>query len=84
MQGCKMPLKEMPFEDLLPKKHLLRLINEALDLSFIYRLTKPYYFLNNGRNSIDPILYFRIQLIAYFFNISSERRVCHDLKFNLA
>jgi transposase len=83
MQGRRIILTKPPFDSLIPREHLLRKVDQVLDLSFVYGLTKSYYCANNGRPSIDPILYFKIQFLAYLYNIPSERRICHELKYNL-
>ena len=42
-------------EDLVPKDHLLRKIERAIDWSFIYELVEDKYCLDNGRPSINPV-----------------------------
>ena len=75
---------EINLEALIPQNHLLRKIDRVLDLSFVRELTAPFYCDNNGRPSVDPELFFRIQLITYLYDIPSDRRVCEELQFNLA
>jgi len=43
-------------DDLVPKDHLLRLIDKAIDWSFIYDLVEEKYCPDNGRPSIDPVV----------------------------
>src|SRR5258708_4339448 len=71
-------------ERLIPKNHLLRKLDKTLDLSFIRELTSHLYCQDNGRPSIDPELFFRIQLLIYFYDIDSDRRVCEEISYNLA
>lgn len=71
-------------ESFVPKDHFLRLVDRALDLSFVRELTAPCYADHLGRPSIDPEVYFRMQLVAYLYGIQSERRLCEDLYCNLA
>jgi transposase len=66
---------QIDIEKLIPQNHFLRKIDQILDLSFVRELTKEYYCQNNGRPSIDPELFFRIILIGYIFNISSDRKL---------
>ncbi|PXW85691.1 transposase-like protein DUF772 [Nitrosomonas sp. Nm84] len=40
--------------------------------------------MDNGRASIDPVLFFRMQLISYLFGIESDRQLCRDIHLNLA
>ncbi len=54
-------------DSFIPQNHLLRKINNVIDLSFIKELTQPFYCHTNGRPSIDPELFFRIILIGYLF-----------------
>src|SRR5204863_4431936 len=75
---------QIDIEKLIPQNHLLRKIDRILDLSYVRDLTKEYYCQNNGRPSIDPELFFRIILIGYIFNINSDRRLCEELRYNLA
>lgn len=75
---------QIDIEKLIPHNHLLRKIDQILDLSFVRDLTKEYYCQNNGRPSIDPELFFRIILIGYIFDIDSDRKLCEELKYNLA
>jgi transposase len=71
-------------ESFVPKDHFLRQVDRALDLSFVRELTAPCYADHLGRPSIDPEVYFRMQLVAYLYGIQSERRLCEDIYCNLA
>jgi len=72
------------FEQLIPKHHFLRKVDKILDLSFVRKLTKDHYCMDNGRPSIDPELFFRLVLIGYFYGISSDRQLCEEAQYNLA
>ena len=50
-------------EDLVPKDHLLRKIERAIDWSFIYELVEDKYCLDNGRPSINPVTLIKIPII---------------------
>jgi len=63
---------------------LLRKIDKAVDLSFIRELTSHLYCADNGRPSIDPILFFRIYLIIFLYGIDSDRQACEEIQYNLA
>jgi transposase len=69
---------------MVPENHLLMRIDRVLDLSFIYKLTRDLYSSENGRPSIDPVLFFRMQLIGYLYGIASDRRLCEEIHLNLA
>jgi transposase len=88
MQGLHSfdPLAEtvICLESFVPKGHLLRKVDRVVNLSFVRKLTAPCYAEGLGRPSIDPEIYFRIQLVAYLYGIPSERRLCDDIYCNLA
>lgn len=68
-------------EEMVPQDHLLRYVDQYIDFSFIIDLVKPFYCENNGRPSLDPILFFKMLLLGYLYNIRSEReleRVVND------
>ena len=65
---------QLSLDELVPKGHLLRRIAEAVDFSFVYQLTRPYYS-HTGQPSIDPVVLFKTLLIGYLYGITSERRL---------
>jgi transposase len=71
-------------ESFVAADHFLRRVDRVLDLSFVRDLTAPRYAVQQGRPSIDPEVYFRMQLVAYFFGVTSERQLCEDVYYNLA
>lgn len=71
-------------EDFVPKEHKLRRIDRVLDLLFVSDLTKDLYCKGNGRPSIDPVVFFKMQIIKYLYNIDSDRQLCQDIHVNLA
>jgi hypothetical protein len=44
-----------------------------LDLSFVRELVEPLY-AKGGRPSADPVVYFKLQLVMFFEDLSSERQ----------
>ncbi|MBE5990532.1 MAG: IS5/IS1182 family transposase, partial [Paenibacillaceae bacterium] len=40
-------------DDLVPQDHLLRLVDRAIDWSFIYDLVQDKYSIDTGRPSMD-------------------------------
>jgi len=50
-------------EVLIPKTHLLRRVDNVLDLSFLPELTAPLYAKAQGRPSIDPEIFVRMILL---------------------
>lgn len=70
-------------EDHVPQNHLLRGINQFLDLSDLRQHLTQFYS-HTGRPSIDPELMIRMLIIGYSFGIRSERRLCEEVHLNLA
>ena len=69
---------------MFPKSHLLMKIDKFLDFSFIHELTQEKYCKNNGRPSIDPEVFFRMQIIGYLYGIKSDRQLCEQIHLNIA
>ena len=67
----------------VPADHLLRRIDNHLDLDSVRTQLNPYYS-NTGRPSIDPELMMRMLIIGYSMGIRSERRLCEEVHLNLA
>jgi transposase len=70
-------------EDHVPAQHLLRGINQFLDLSDLRAYLAPFYS-HTGRPSIDPELMIRMLIVGYCCGIRSERRLCEEVHLNLA
>ena len=56
----------------VPEHNFYRRLKGALDLDFLYKLTRPYYG-ESGQKSIDPIVFFKLCLVGYLENIISDR-----------
>lgn len=69
-------------EDMVPENHLLRLINKFIDISFIREKIKHLYS-HTGRPSIDPEILLRMLLVGYLYGITSERRLCEEVKMHI-
>src|SRR3979409_2050140 len=70
-------------DDHIPRDHLLRGIDQFLDLSELHQHLASYYSYT-GRPSIDPELMIRMLIVGYCFGIRSERRLCEEVHLNLA
>jgi len=70
-------------EEHVPSDHLLRQIDEFLDLSELRSTLRPFYSAI-GRPSVDPELMIRMLIVGYCFAIRSERRLCEEVHLNLA
>jgi transposase len=70
-------------DDHVPSDHLLRRIDQFLDLESVRAELRPFYS-KIGRPSIDPELMMRMLIIGYRMGIRSERRLCGEVHLNLA
>lgn len=70
-------------EDHIPQNHLLRGIDQCLDLSDLRKQLADHYS-HTGRPSIDPELMIRMLIVGYCYGIRSERRLCEEVHLNLA
>lgn len=84
MQGIKQRTPKLFYQftlgDLVPADHPYRRIEQNLDLSFLYKQTRPLYG-TEGQKSIDPVVFFKLCLLGYFNDITSDRRLqryCSD------
>ena len=66
------PIAVVSLEDLVPSNHFYRHLDHVLDLSFVRDLVKETY-AHCGRPSIDPVVFFKLQLVMFFEDIRSER-----------
>src|SRR5918997_2738736 len=78
MMGTKMrnfsPLPNLSLEEFVPKDNFYRRLDAMLDLSFVRDLVRDRY-ASSGRPSVDPVVFFRLQLVMFFEDIRSERRL---------
>lgn len=70
-------------DQLVPKNHLVRKIEAAIDFSFIYSLVEDMYS-EVGRPSIDPVILIKLTFIQYTFGIHSMRKTIEEVETNLA
>ena len=68
------PLCNLSLETLVPAGHFYRHLDAELDLSFVRELVVDRY-APVGRPSIDPTVFFRLQLVMFFEGIRSEREL---------
>ena len=81
--GQKQLFYSFNLDDHVPSDHLLRGIDQFLDLSELHQHLAPFYS-HTGRPSIDPQLLIRMLVVGYCFGIRSERRLCEEVHLNLA
>jgi len=69
------PLPEnISLEELVLNDNFYRHLEATLDLSFVRELVCPLY-ANGGRPSVDPVVFFKLQLVMFFEDLRSERQV---------
>jgi len=78
MMGTKLrdfaPLPNLSLEELVPKDNFYRRLQGALDLSFVRDLVEDLYAAC-GRPSVDPVVFFKLQLVLFFEDLRSERQL---------
>ncbi|GHO58457.1 transposase [Ktedonobacter robiniae] len=78
MMGTKVrtfaPQIKMSLDDLVPQDHFYRYLDQKLDLSFVRIFVQDSY-AQGGRPSIDPVVFFKLQLVMFFEGIRSERQL---------
>ena len=68
------PLINVSLEELVPQDHFYRHLDRTLDLSFVREFVQQTY-AGGGRPSIDPIVFFKLQLVLFFEGLRSERQL---------
>ncbi len=78
MMGTKIrtfsPLESLSLEELVPKDNFYRRLEATIDLSFVRELVRDCY-ASSGRPSVDPVVFFRLQLVMFIEDIRSERQL---------
>ena len=78
MQGRKEFTPKMLYQvhlaDLIPEHNFYRLLDQSIDFRFLYKATAKYYG-DEGQESIDPVVFFKICLVGYLNNINSDRKL---------
>ncbi len=88
MMGIKSKLDKdqiqmFSMNDLVPENHLVRKLDKAINLDFIYDLVRPLYS-EVGRESIDPVVLFKLNIIQFTFGIRSMRQTIKEIETNNA
>ena len=71
-------------ESFVHHDHFLRKVDRVLESAFVRELTAARYAAGRGRPSIDPEVYFRMLLVAFLYDVRSDRQLCEDVHYNLA
>lgn len=70
-------------DDIVPKEHLVRKLDAAIDLKFIEDEVESLYSAF-GKPSVPPLVLFKLLIINYMFGINSMRKTCEECEVNLA
>jgi transposase len=65
---------KLTLDDLVPEDNLYRILLKFLDLRFLYKECKNLYG-TTGKPSIDPVVFFKLQIYGYLENIISDREL---------
>jgi transposase len=68
------PLEALSLEDLLPEDNFYRRLQRTVDLSFVRELVRDRY-ASGGQPSVDPVVFFKLQLVLFSENLRSERQL---------
>ncbi|WP_276505090.1 IS1182 family transposase, partial [Terrimonas pollutisoli] len=58
----------------VPKDNFYSRLKDLLEIQWLYKATKKYYG-TEGQESIDPVVFFKLILIGYLENQSSDRKI---------
>lgn len=74
----------MTLSEIVPKDHFLRKVDKAINFKFIYDLTEQYYSHTSGRNSLDPVVLFKLVFLKDFYGIKSMRETIKRIETDAA
>lgn len=77
-------LEMISIEEFVPKDHLLRKINKAVDFDKIYDFVEELYCLDNGRPGVDLVVLFKMVLIQHLYGLPSLRKTAEEVKMIIA
>ena len=75
------PQTDISLEDLVPQDNFYRHVEYTLDLSFVREMVQDFYS-PMGRPFVDPVVFFKLQLIMFFEGIRSERQLMEMVNLN--
>jgi len=70
------------YDRVIPEDHFLKLLNRAVDFSFVNALCRDAYTPEFGRPAYAPEMMFKILYLQFLYDIS-DRRVEEEVNFNL-
>lgn len=73
----------LTYDQIVPEDHLVRKLDHAVDWSFIYDIVEDCYS-TKGRNSIDPVILFKIYMLNIILGNHSIRKTCRNIQTDIA
>jgi len=70
------------YDRVIPDNHFLKLLDKAVDFSFVNELCREAYTPDLGRPAYEPEMMFKILFLQFLYDIS-DRRVEEEVNFNL-
>ncbi len=71
------------YDRVIPKGHFLKLLDKAVDFSFVNEHCRDAYTPDFGRPAYEPEMMFRILFLQFLYNIS-DRRIEEEVNLQLA
>lgn len=86
MQGKKQYQEKLfnqfQLSDRVPECNFYRRLKDVLYLDFLYQETQCFYG-SSGQKSIDPLVFFKLCLVVYLENITSDRKLIEHCSMRL-
>ena len=79
----KQQIEMLSLDELVPEEHIVRKLEKAIELKFIYPLVEGLYS-PTGAESIDPVVLIKLNIIQYTFGIRSMRQTIKEIEVNTA
>jgi len=70
------------YDQVIPEDHFLKLLEKAIDFSFVNDLCRDAYNPDVGRPAYEPQMMFKMLFLQFLYDIS-DRRVEEEVNFNL-
>ena len=74
----------MTLSEIVSKVYFLKKAAEAIDFKFIYDLTEKYYSHTSRRNSLVPVVLFKLVFLKNFYGIKSIRETIKRIETDAA
>lgn len=68
--------------DRVPEENIYRQVLKLIDFRFLYQATAPYYG-KEGQASVDPVVFFKLMLVGYLENITSDRKIIQSASMRM-